>query len=225
VRGMRGTHFVVTPEMADLRRMERDPRVESINIVTWEWWSSMWETAFLLGKPLYQKAGSYYLKSERLEGQWTLKEIREPPDDVLVQAPLDPAHVIEVNPSYTLVRSASLMELEFGTGWHGGEPGHRWTSEQRATVLVDAYAPRRAMLELTYTHLLPGTAFGVLLGDRQVGRCVEPELCSVGPLELPAGLSTLTLASSRPPELPGPGSPRVVGTAYRLIRFTPMEAN
>ncbi|HZN94053.1 MAG TPA: hypothetical protein VFB81_15175, partial [Myxococcales bacterium] len=103
VRGMRGTPYVVRPEMVALEEVERDPRVESLNLTAPEWWEQMWQTAFLVNKRLYHQHATYYPK-RGLEGQWTVEKTQalEPAvtEDVLWQAPADPAEIIPVNARY-----------------------------------------------------------------------------------------------------------------------------
>lgn len=215
VREMRGTPYVVTPEMAELQRLEGDARFESINLVSPEWWELMWQTTFLIHKRLYHKDASYYPKSERLDGRWTLLKVSEP-DQVLRAAEEQP---IPVSGPYVLVETARWLKLEYGEGWYPAEPGWRWTSAQRAKVLVFAPTARPARLELQYKHLTPGTTLTVLRDGEAVGRCPGPESCSVGPFDLPAGAHTLTIESSVPPHSPGPSDPRTLGTSFTRIQM------
>ncbi|HVE81692.1 MAG TPA: hypothetical protein VND93_02545 [Myxococcales bacterium] len=221
VRRMRDTPYVVTPELASLQSLESDDRVESINLVSPRWWDSMWQTAFLLRKRLYQAHQTYYPRSERLLGQWTLVEV-SPPDPVLRWEP--GARVLPVGPAYQLVEGTDWVEMQYGAGWHGAEPGHRWTSDQQARVRIQSPGARAVTLELQYAHRSPEATLEVLLGERLLGRCERPDLCAVGPFDLPAGQSDLVLADSRPPASPGPSDPRLLGTSYSLIKLASVPA-
>jgi hypothetical protein len=211
---------VALPEYADLQRLETDPRIESINIVTPDFWEAMWQTAFLLRKPLSLKHRTYYDPSPRLAGAWDLERVPAP-DDVLLQAPAESGAIVPVNARYQLRRHGFAPSVQFGGGWSFAEPRHRWTTARRPSLRLEADEGRTLALELRYQHLAPGTTFDVLLDGRPLGRCPEPNACSLGPFELPAGRHTLAFDSSAEPRSPGPGDPRTLGTSFWLIQLAP----
>ena len=69
--------------------------------------------------------------------------------------------------------------------------------------------------EGTYVPKAPSC---VLLNDQLLGRCDQPQSCSIGPFSLRAGSNTITLASSRPPERIE-SDPRLLGTALWTIHL------
>lgn len=210
---------------ADLQRLERDPRIESINIVSPSFWDAMWQIAFLVRKPLFLKHPTYYPRSPRLAGAWDLVHAEPGPSEgVLAQAPPDPASVVPVNATYLLRRHEAVVSVEYANGWSVPEPDHRWTSERRATLLVDTGIPRRVLLALRYTHYTPGTTFEVRLDDRPIGTCLEPRSCSLGPLDLAAGTHVLAFDGSNPPHVAGPVDKRLLGTAFFQVQFSPAPA-
>ncbi|HEY8208312.1 MAG TPA: hypothetical protein VIG99_12570 [Myxococcaceae bacterium] len=218
IRQVRDTSLVVTPELAGLQQLEGDPRFESINIVSPEWWEPMWQTTFLLKKRLFHKDQTYYPRSERLEGRWTLLKVAESLDPVLRADPGEGGEVPAGGP-YVLVETSRWLGLAYGSGWHESESDHRWTSDQRATVAVQAAGARSIGLELRYWHLTPGATFNVLLDGAVVGRCSEPASCSVRSFDLPAGPHTLAFEDSVAPRSPGPSDPRLLGIGFSQVHL------
>jgi len=215
----------VTDDAADLQRLESDPRVESINIVSPNYWESMWQVGFLMRKPLSLKYQTYYARSARLQGVWDLEHAtREPPDEVLLQEPRDAApEEIRVNDTYVLRRRRFGLHAEFAEGWSSAEPHHRWSTARHATLLVDTDARRAVSLELRYSHLTPGTTFDVRVDDRAAGACAGPLSCTVGPFDLAPGGHVVSLDASNPPRSPGPADPRRLETSFWRIRLFPVQ--
>ena len=52
-KAVAAVHASVSREFSDLQKLEADPRVPSINILSPEFWDNMWETTFLFHKKLY----------------------------------------------------------------------------------------------------------------------------------------------------------------------------
>jgi hypothetical protein len=207
---------------ADLQRLESDPGVESINIVTSVYWDAMWQAGFLMRKPLSLKYQTYYPASPRLEGKWDLERVpSEPPDEVLRREPVDPASLRPVNSTYVLRRREAVFSVAFGEGWSVPEPSHRWSTSQHATLLADTGVTRPVTLELRYAHLTPGNTFTVSLDGKAVGECPGPESCTVGPFTLLAGSHVLALEGALPPRAPGPADDRLLETAFTLIHLAP----
>jgi len=75
----------VEPQYRDLLTIDRDDRVESVNILGPDGWEIMWETYFLLHKKLYMESDSYFSKSD-LAGTYDLQDskfdapVRHAPD-------------------------------------------------------------------------------------------------------------------------------------------------
>lgn len=66
-------HLMVTQQMAELKNLERDDRIRSINILHNTHWEAMWEVNFLLRKRLYLKYKFCHGRvAMPLEGEWDM---------------------------------------------------------------------------------------------------------------------------------------------------------
>jgi len=64
---------VVSKDMADLKKIESDPLIESVNILGSDYWDILWQTNFLMRKKLYFETSTYAGRTQsKLEGQWDL---------------------------------------------------------------------------------------------------------------------------------------------------------
>ncbi|MFH1825128.1 MAG: hypothetical protein ABH873_07910 [Candidatus Firestonebacteria bacterium] len=66
-------HLVVSEDMADLQKLEKDKNVNSVNIPGGNvWWDIMWEGYFLMNKKVYFAQSTYYPEAPILKGEWNL---------------------------------------------------------------------------------------------------------------------------------------------------------
>lgn len=99
-------HREVSRDVADLKKIQKDPLVTSINILETDWWDIMWEANFLMRKKLYFKTPTYYSASN-LDGEWDL--VRCPSGSMNQLATL-PDNVIPVNSSYRLTKHSHFAK-------------------------------------------------------------------------------------------------------------------
>jgi len=128
----------VTRELVQLRRLEDDPSIGSLNLLTSDGWSRLWANAALLKLPQYFATHTYEGRlNTPLRGRWDLI------GGVLsVELPNEGSR--RLGPHLTIVdtRSPAFVRVRFGTGWYDleqpfGEPIQwRW-SRAAATLRVE----------------------------------------------------------------------------------------
>lgn len=96
----------VSPDTADLKKIEGNPEVASINILGRDAWNIMWEANFLLWKQLYMEAPSYY-PAASLDGEWDLVQCSPAAVD---GSTVIPDGIIPVNSTYVLRRAGLFAE-------------------------------------------------------------------------------------------------------------------
>jgi hypothetical protein len=102
---MSKVHKMVSKDMADLRKIETIPIVESVNILGSKWWDILWQTYFLMRKKLYFETTTYAGRmASNLDGEWDLIQRTEEPFNQLTI----PKEIIPVNSSYVLKRVSRL---------------------------------------------------------------------------------------------------------------------
>ncbi len=190
--------------LLELRRLDRMPRVTSINMRIEDFWSRLWANAFLLRKPQYFSVHTYEGRlNTSLKGEWNLS------DSLLRSRPLREADHIEINPVFHAVRvgSPGEVDLAFGSGWHDlerlGPNRWRWASGP-ATIGIHNPSghPMNAMLSLR-VRSVEKCRLQLELGDARVGTS-RPLNGNIQDLEyrnvvLPPGPSVLILQTDRPP--------------------------
>ncbi|MBI3884783.1 MAG: hypothetical protein HY302_03515, partial [Opitutae bacterium] len=209
----------VTRQLREVARLERDPRVASLNLLVDDFWSRLWANAFLLRKPQYFPTHTYEgRRNTPLRGQWDLR------DTPLRTLPFAAEDFIIVNGRFDAVRvgAAGRVQAEFAAdGWRQEETdGHehwRWTAERgRVWVRNNTGRPIVASLRLRVLGVTPRTLRlvrdGTVLGAAKLGATVQEVV--LPELELPAGISPLDLETVEPPVLPpGGNDPRRLSVA------------
>jgi hypothetical protein len=203
----------VTPAIADLSRLEADPRIPSLNLLGSDWWATMWATAFLFHKVLHHAHPTYYPASPLL-GEWSLEDDFHP---ILRVQSCQRLAALRINDRFTAVPSRENdVSADWATGWHGDERTHRWTAEQVASIRVRSRAQEVVKLGLEYTALKAVNPFAVRLNGTQLGMCDRALRCDLA-VALPGGDNRFDFVSTRPPEKPDNGDPRRLGIAFSAI--------
>lgn len=233
VKLMTESHRTVGKSLYDLKRIESNSRVQSINIFDSDWWDVMWEANFLLRKKLYFRVGTYY-PSSSLDGDWNLRAINSAAfrsDDNLLTIigfeKDDDVETIPVNESYVLekVGAHGLLTVQFGEGWYESEGDHRWTGRKSAPailILKCAVGNRVVDLHLKYRPMDSRNSFSVYLNENKIGDCAGQDCVIKG--QVLKYKNILEFKSSLPPVLPGtiiPGNDdqRTLSYAFSAIEI------
>ena len=233
---MSKTRSVVSKDMADLRKTEDDPRVESINILRSSFWNTVWQAHFLMRKPLYFESTTYYdYTAKGLDGQWDLKSTTRSSNDEIIHVgsfdkvkPGRDANSIAVNSSYVLERAGAVRTLQarFEKGWYSSEGTHIWTGESgdASTIILRCSRDKLAInLRATYWPLDPGNRLVIYLNGSKVTDCPDNSSCRADGMVLSAGQNELLFMTALPPTVPPTADPRRLGYAFRSIELTPSE--
>jgi hypothetical protein len=212
----------VDRSLLELRRLERMPRVTSLNIRIDDFWSRLWANAFLLRKPQYFPTHSYEGRlNTALQGEWDLS------DSLLRSRPAREADYVELNARFHAGRVAApgRVGLAFGTGWHAPEGSglNRWRwSEGNATIRITNPSARPLAVSL---HLrgraLQRSRLQLEIGGVPVGRSRglngSIQRLEYEDIVLPPGDSVLTLLNDQPAGRGETGDPRQLSLAlYEL---------
>jgi hypothetical protein len=216
-RSMAAAPLRVDRSLLDLRQVEGNPRVGSINLRVEDFWARLWANALLLRKPQYFLTHTYEGRlNTPLRGDWDLS------DSLLRAEPLSPADYIAVNGRFHLARvgAPGRIAAEFGDGWYPleGEGINRWrwsAGDAGIRLLNPAAAPTRVVVVVRVAAVAPRALQlrlgGALLGEREIDRQIQT--VDFGEIAVPPGESVLTLRSTAAPERPGPGDARVLSVA------------
>ena len=211
---LRANHRSVSPALSELTSLDADPRVDSLNLVTSDFWDGMWETTFLFHKNLYPTHQTYYPASPAL-GKWTLDDLTR--DSILKVEPCW-ASAVRVNDRFEAVRGSPNLAAEWQGGWQGDERTHRWTTETVASIRFHSRPHEPIRITLRYRPLDPSDQLSVRLNGSMVAACSDGERCSFD-AAAGQGDNLLELAGSVPPRAPGNGDPRPLGMAFSEIRI------
>jgi len=186
-----------------LSRLEREPRVASLNMQISRFWSRLWANALLLKKPQYFSLHTYEgRKDTELRGEWELS------DSQLRSRPVDEGDIIVLNERFHAVRvgAPGRIRAEFGEGWHDreGPPNLRWrwcAGDGRVLLENPETQEREFSIGLRLRAVTPRVA-ELWLDDRKVaewsvGR--NEQAVRVDRIVLPAGRSQLILHSKAEP--------------------------
>lgn len=136
--------------LAEVGKLEQEPRVASVNMLIEDYWSRLWANAFLLKKPQYFLTHTYEGRlNTALKGEWNLS------DSVLHVLPLHAEDRIVINARFHAERVAApgFVQASFADGWYAEETGGgqrwRWSEGNGNIVLTNpATVPVRAILRL-----------------------------------------------------------------------------
>jgi hypothetical protein len=207
--------LMVGRDLVQLRTLEGEPGVRSLNLRIPDMWSRLWANAFLLKIPQYFLTHTYEgRRNTPLKGEWDL-------NGDLVRIVADGAEAQRINDRFSIVRASdsSALRTEFGAGWYdleGQPPGRqRWRWAKAAAAITFTNPQDRAVLvELTFTSVESAT-------DREMALWLDGQLWQTGPVGpvavsvpmkrfgIPAGASrTVELRSPAPFAAATGGDPR-----------------
>jgi hypothetical protein len=213
IQSVRENHASVPRAVAELTKLESDPRITSINLVSGTFWDGMWETTFLFHKPLYHLHPTYY-PSRPLLGEWTLQDGAAP---ILTVEPCQRPQDVRLNERFVAVPNGSADLLaSWDRGWHDDERTHRWTADTVASIRIRSRSRDRITIVLAYRALNAGNLVAVRLNGERLGDCSRPDRCEI-PGKLHDGDNLLELVGALPPERPNNGDPRQLGIAFSRI--------
>lgn len=224
-RWMRTAPNVVTADLADLKRVEENPLVESINVTGTRMWDMMWQIHFLLRKKLFFQTRTYYAATS-LDGQWDLRATGQANIDILHIASFEPVETITINSSYVLERpySSRVLRARFGAGWHESERTHRWTGPDSNTssIVLDSTLDHLPIaVGASYWPLDPNNRLSIFLDGARVADCPDNRSCRADRIVLSKGNSILEFRCAIPPSMPAGADTRRVGYAFTSIEIYP----
>jgi hypothetical protein len=208
----------VDRNLLELRRLERMPRVTSLNMRIEDFWSRLWANALLLRKPQYFPTHTYEGRlNTPLKGEWDLS------DSLLRSWPAREADYVEINTQFFAARAHApgRVELAFGSGWHAleGSGPNRWRwSEGPAVISIvnPAPAPVTVTLILRVRPWQRGR-LQLELGDARFGSARQLsgtiQRLEYRDVVLPAGASSLVLLLDEPAGRATEADPRSLGLA------------
>ena len=208
--------------LLELRRLERMPRVASLNMQIEDYWSRLWANAFLLRKPQYFSIHTYEGRlNTALKGEWDVS------DSLLRSLPAAENDFLEINPQFHVARAAApgRVRLAFGSGWHEQEGSglNRWRwSSGPAVITISNPAPQPVSATLVLrVRALQRSRLELELGDARLGpaRGLNGNIQRLEYREvvLPPGASVLILRVDEPPGRGDSGDPRALAVAlYEL---------
>lgn len=96
----------VGQELADIKKIEAMPQVDSVNILGFDWWQAMWKGVFLMKKVQYYQNCFYSMSCTDgiIDGKWDLWNMKEdgiPPEGCR-------GDIMPVNSTYVLMSSRRL---------------------------------------------------------------------------------------------------------------------
>jgi hypothetical protein len=208
--------------LLELRRLERMPRVTSLNLRIDDFWSRLWANALLLRKPQYFSVHTYEGRlNTPLKGEWDLS------DSLLRSWPAREADYIELNPQFYAARTAApgRVGLAFGSGWHelegSGVNRWRWSAGPAAITVTNPSARPLAVVITLRVRALQRSRLQLELGEAQIGAPRQLN-GSIQRLEyrgllLPPGTSSLILRPDQPAGRVQGNDPRSLAVAlYEL---------
>jgi hypothetical protein len=193
----------VDRSLLELRRLERMPRVTSLNLRIEDFWSRLWANALLLRKPQYFSVHTYEGRlNSPLRGAWDLS------DSLLRSWPMGEDDRVEINAQFHAVRARApgQVVLAFGRGWHPleGTGPNRWRwSEGPAVITIVNPASESVKVSLTLrVRPLQKGRLQLELGDARLGasRALNGTIqrLEYRDVILPSGPSSLVLLLDQP---------------------------
>ncbi len=146
---------IVTADMIDLKRLEKDPQIVSFNLPARNPWLVLWPTYFLMKKKVYAvhpTYSGYYLGI--VEGQWDLIVAGPFPRDIIQFTGVDAGVSIRVNNSYILKKPGTgvPLDFEFADGWRQPENGRQGPvrrTRRESPSLILKLTPKRPPLKIS----------------------------------------------------------------------------
>jgi hypothetical protein len=208
----------VERSLLELRRLDRMPRIASLNMRVEDYWSRLWANALLLRKPQYFSIHTYEGRlNTALKGEWDLS------DSLLRSWPVREADYVEVNPQFHAVRVAApgRVDLAFGAGWHEqeriGANRWRWSNGPAVITVMNPSAQPVVVTLSLRVRSLQRCRLQLEQGDARLG----PERSLNGSQQqleyravvLPPGASSLILRTDEPAGRAGGDDPRPLAVA------------
>lgn len=197
--------LIVNQPLRDLRQLERQPGLDSVNVLTGDVWSRLWANAMLLRKAQYFSNDTFEgRRATELKGSYDLVGRVCRPDVPGAKVIGDPAE-----PFFTLIdtRAPGFFRMEGGAGWHDLERNYatfrkaRWTDGD-ATVVIDNPGPRRLLVTAQLSASAIDNRDLELSLDKRVllhgNTGPTQKNWKIGEFELSPGRNTLRLRSNRP---------------------------
>jgi hypothetical protein len=226
---MSAPHLIVNQSLRQLRTLERQSGIESVNVLTGDVWSRLWANAMLLRKAQYFSSDTFEgRRATALKGRYDLvgRVCRlETPGAKTIG---DPA-----SPSFFLIdtHAPDFLRVQNGAGWNDLECNYttgrklRWTQGD-ATVFIDNPSLRSIRVSARLrASAIDDRDLEIQLGDRVLlrSRAGPPEQSwDLGEFEILPGRNTLMIHSSRP-GLVSPGKDhRRRGFSIRELRIRPI---
>lgn len=202
---MSAPRLIVNQPLRELRQLERQPGLDSVNVLTGDVWSRLWANAMLLRKAQYFPNDTFEgRRATKLKGRYDLVGRIFRPDVPGAKTIGDPA-----KPFFTLIdtQAPGFFRVQSGDGWHDLERNYatslksRW-SEGDATVVIDNPSPR----QLHVTAQLSASAIDNRDLELSLGKRVllhgktgpARQNWAVGEFDLSPGKNTLRFHSTRP---------------------------
>jgi lipoprotein signal peptidase len=213
IKSVTANHASVSRPLAGLLKLEADPRITSINIVTPSFWESMWESTFLFHKPLYHRLTTYY-PAQPLRGEWTLEDGF---DGILKLEPCQRGQDIRVNERFFVSPNGIPgVSASWDRGWHDSERTHRWTAEQVASIRIRSRSRGRITITMAYSPLNDHNQIAARLNGERLADCSRLHRCQMD-ARLEEGDNLLDLVSTLAPERPDNGDSRRLGISVSEI--------
>lgn len=218
----------VSRELIQLRRLEQDPTIGSLNLLTTDGWSRLWANAQLLRLPQYFETHTYEGRlNTPLRGRWDLIG-----GVIQIALPSDGSRKLGGN--YSLVDTASVdfFRVRFGPGWHELEQPFglplqwRWTQAVAELRLQNPQRRElRADLRLSVRALEPQPLELWLDGERRelVNVGTKEQVVLIKNFKIPVGSSRLEFRAAGGTAKAG-GDTRPLAIAFSKIEFDVLDA-
>lgn len=218
VQRMHATRGVVTREMAQLLEVDHDERVKSINIYSSELWSYLWHTYFLMHKSLYLQTSAYARPQSLPAGDFDLIDLTDPSGN-------ENGHYLSIqrlNARYQLgqLRQPERALVQFGPGWWGKEPTHRWAGATGKKYSIFAIADHNGLAQLKGLLLIPlrkNDQITLAVNGKMVPLSQSGTQFTSDAFTLVAGRNTLEFTHAADPLPPSDLDPRALLAAWKEI--------
>lgn len=188
--------FGVTRDVIDLRRLERDPQIESLNLRLTDGWSRLWANAQLLRVPQYFDIHTYEGRlNTPLRGRWDLI-------GGVIEIVLPDGESRRIGRQFSLLdtRSQFFFRAWLGAGWNDielpfGLPEQWCWSRRAAAVQLENLQSHSLTVDLRLkVRALAPCEMQVWLGDRHCGTVqvgTEASLVNIRGVVIPTGSTAL----------------------------------
>lgn len=211
-----GRGNVLDNESRKLVALDQADQFTSLNIVTKDYWASMWLVYFFLDKQIYPAYRSYYPPSG-LSGQVSF--VSGNSKFVVTKGAASHPSVFGLIFSPTPQFFAGYL----GQGWHGPENDHEWMGAQGTDAEIVIFASAEVHGIDAVIHLqpyLPGNAYSAWWNDESVAQDFTSDTFRLKLGAVRPGKNVLLLRSKLPPQAPGGGDPRPICFGLRRLELS-----